>query len=472
MKHTKIVATIGPASHSKSVLEEMIAAGMNVARLNFSHGTYPQHKALVNTIRLAAAKASHPVALLQDLQGPRIRIGEVPEQGIPLKKGDRVVLVSQKEYSQYGDTGYTALPIQYEQLHQSVKKGGSILIQDGLIDLTIERVVQKKIYCRVVQPGVVFSHKGLNAPGTRIEGDVITKKDKQDLKFGVSQGIDYVALSFVKSAEDVKRLRRLLPKKKQIGIIAKIERAEAVEAFDDILEAADGIMVARGDLGVELGSASVPLLQKEMVTKCLKAAKPVIVATQMLESMTESPRPTRAEAADVANAVIDHADAVMLSAETATGKFPVKAVQTMARIAEEVEQSKFDDLQAEAIDHRTENIERGTAHAAVEMAESVGAAAVVVLSRSGQTTRSVAQLRPQSTRIVALCSNESLEHRLALVWGISTVRIPNPKSKAEFTRTARRVLTKHRLAAKGDTIVTIYNSGRKNSNGTTETFTL
>jgi len=461
MKHPKIVATIGPSSQSKTTLEQMIAAGLNVARLNFSHGSYKDHAVLVSTIREASTIAGHPVAVLQDLQGPRIRVGEVPEQGIVITKGDRVVLISQKEFNAYGQTEYIPVPIQFEQLHQSVKKGGSILIQDGIMDLTIERVVQKKIYCRVIQGGVIFSHKGLNAPGTSIEGDVITKKDRADLKFGIKQKVDYVALSFVKSANDIKRLRRLIPKKLTIWIIAKIERAEAVQAFDEIVEASDGIMIARGDLGVELGAAAVPLLQKEMITKCLRAGKPVIVATQMLESMTASPRPTRAEASDVANAIIDHADAIMLSAETATGEYPVKAIQAMSAIAEQIEPSSYDDISDDLIDHRRETGRQGIAHAAVELAESTEAAAIVVLCRNGNTAPLIGQLRPQHTKLIVFTTQEHVLRKLALFWGIHGLLIKAPKDKTAFLRTVRTQLRKHKLVAKGEHIVLVYGSDGK-----------
>ncbi len=469
MKHTKIVCTIGPASDTKTTIESMLSAGMNVARLNFSHGTYDDHKELIKTIRTASEETGKTVALLQDLQGPRIRVGDVPVQGIELKRRDKVVFVTPKEYKTYLNDKYIPIPIQYTTLFQAVEKGGSITIQDGLIDLTIERIYEKRIYCRVIQGGVVFSHKGMNAPGAEITGPVITAKDKEDLAFGIKQNVDYVALSFVKNEKDIQKLRSLLPEKKGIQIIAKIERAEAVKNFEKILAEADGIMIARGDLGVELGPAAVPLLQKDMITKTVRAAKPVIVATQMLESMIENPRPTRAEAADVANAIIDHTDAIMLSAESATGQYPVKAVQMMTEIAHKVERSAYDDPQQNDVDHRHETAQEGTAHAAVTIAQDTDAKAIVILCRSGRTARQVAQLRPQKTPIIALTTTDRVLRQLSLVWGVSAYRITTPKTQAEFIRIVKKVLTKNHIVANGERVVVIYGNGRKGSSKSTET---
>ncbi|MBI2410379.1 MAG: pyruvate kinase [Candidatus Kerfeldbacteria bacterium] len=439
MKYTKIICTIGPASHTKTRLKQMIRAGMNVARLNFSHGDYADHAKLIRTIRRAAQECGRPIALLQDLQGPRIRIGVVPREGIMIHKKDSIVLVSQTEYARAATPRVKAaisIPIQYAKLYTVVKPGGRILIQDGLIELQVERIAEKNVYCRVVQGGVVFSHKGLNAPGVTIPAKVITAKDEADLKFGLSQGIDYVALSFVKDAKDILDLRKRIPAKKRVKIIAKIERAEAVKNFDRIVNAADGIMVARGDLGIEIGSASVPVRQKEMIEQCIRLGKPVIVATQMLESMTQQPRPTRAEASDVANAVIDHTDAVMLSAETASGKFPVETVRMMAEIIQQTEASRFDDM--------SEGVQRKMVHPvfdlfgrdSIEKAQSMRAKKIILSSEYGEEALALSQLRSQQVRVIVRTSRAQTQRHLALVWGIETQRVKklNRSSRVLFLR--------------------------------------
>ncbi|MFH1425829.1 MAG: pyruvate kinase [Candidatus Kerfeldbacteria bacterium] len=455
MKHTKIVCTIGPSSRTATRLEEMISAGMNVARLNFSHGDYEDHAKLVKTIRAVSRRKKTPIAILQDLQGPRIRTGDLPKEGITIKKGDSVVLVSQKEYEKENSKGHVYLPIQYTRLYQYVKPKGTIFIQDGTINLRVIRVKDKKIHTEVVQGGTVFSHKGINAPGVTIGGAVITPKDKEDLKFGIKQDVDYVALSFVKDAQNIRNLRKMIPKSKRIKIIAKIERAEAIANFDKILEVVDGIMVARGDLGVELGPSEIPLIQKEIILKCLKAAKPVIVATQMLESMVSNPSPTRAEANDVANAIVDHTDAIMLSAESATGKFPVEAIRTMTNIADKVEKSRFDDLPAEIYGTRAETKSAGVAQSAVHLAEAIGARAIVVLSRSGQTATMVSKLRPQHATIVVFTDDEKVLRQLALVWGVVGIPVKLPRTREEFIRTTRKVIHDQRMARKGDFVVVV-----------------
>lgn len=430
---------------------------MNVCRLNFSHGTYEDHAKLIKTIRTAAKESGRTVALLQDLQGPRIRTGELPAEGVTIKKGESVVLLSQKEYNTFEESDcIQPIPIQTPELSEFVKVGGTITIQDGLIELKVRYKEMGLMTCTVVQGGTVKSHKGINTPGATLDIPVITKKDRDDLKFGQEQGVDYIALSFVKDEKNIQQLRKLLPKTSRTKIVAKIERAEAVKNFNTILEAVDAIMVARGDLGVELGPAAVPLLQKEIIEKCVAAGKPVIVATQMLESMVMSPRPTRAEAADVANAIIDHADAIMLSAESATGAYPVQAVQTMTAIARKVEQSKYDDLpRVERAGHRDESRRQAVAHAAVEMAESSSAKAIMIAAQTGNTARYIAQLRPQHTKIVVCSHDDVLLRQLQLVWGVQTVQSRVPVDKKNFARIARRLLQQKKMARIGDTIVLV-----------------
>jgi pyruvate kinase len=472
MKHTKIVCTIGPSSDTKTQLKKMIQAGMNVARLNFSHGTYKNHTQLIKTLRTAAKMQDEPIALLQDLQGPRIRTGNVPRDGIEIKKGEKVVLLSEREYKKYREDEHIAIPIQFAGLAKAVKPKGLVLVQDGTISMEVTSTRAKRVYCTVRQGGVVLSHKGINAPGADISGPVITKKDKQDLKFGIRQRVDYVALSFVKDASNIKQLRALLPKNSRIKIIAKIEREDAVKHFDDILQEADGIMVARGDLGVEIGPARVPILQKEMIMRCVRAGKPVIVATQMLESMTENPRPTRAEAADVANAIIDHTDALMLSAESATGAFPVHAIRTMTDIARQVEQSDYDDLPHEAIAHAKEGTPVAVAHASLHVAQSIGAKVVVVMTKTGDTARALAQLRPQHVKTVVATHDTVILRQMSLVWGVRSVLIQKAPDKKTFHRKIRIALKKRNIAKKGDEVVVITNFDRNQPGGVSEVITL
>lgn len=349
-KRTKIICTIGPASSSVSVLRKMIRAGMNVARLNFSHGTHLEHSLLIERIRQASGKLKKHVGIIQDLQGPRIRLGILPTKGVMLKKGGSYVFTTDNEFDgRFNET--KKIYVTYSELHKDIKKNEAMLIRDGLIRLKVLRVVGCDIHAKVEVGGLVASHKGLNFPDTRLSIDPITQKDFDDLRFGVEAGVNFVALSFVGSSAHVHSLRKQIERiKKQsgitreIGIISKIEKPEAIENIEEIIEASEAIMIARGDLGVELAAYDVPVWQKRIIAMCRKVAKPVIVATQMLESMIENPSPTRAEVSDVANAVIDHADAVMLSGETAQGKFPVAAVEIMNRTIMQVEASPFDDV--------------------------------------------------------------------------------------------------------------------------------
>jgi pyruvate kinase len=457
-KKTKIVATIGPSSESKTVLKQMIAAGMNIARLNFSHGSYENHAALIQNIRKAAKETGRTIGLLQDIQGPRIRTGLIPDAGISITEKQRIALVSQAEYDKsmhaggYAHDKTALVPIGWEQLYKFVHPKGAIFIQDGLIELRVLRVERKRIHCVVVQGGVIHSHKGMNAPGAVLKTPVITPKDKKDIAFGVAQGVDYIALSFVQTAAHIRQLRALLPKKSQIKIIAKIEQQQAIDNFDSILKEVDGIMVARGDLGVELGSAEVPILQKELVKRSIAAGKPVIVATQMLESMIVSPRPTRAEAADVANAVIDHADALMLSAESATGQFPVKTIQTMSDIIARVEESNWDDMPEPELDDTQLTAAHSIAHAAVRVAKTTQAKAIVVLSASGQTVRFVSQLRPEFTQVIALHSDEQSLRQYQLIWGVEAMALEKFDG-VNYRDDVTALLKKERVVKKGDVVV-------------------
>lgn len=340
-KRTKICATIGPACESIEIIVEMIKAGLNMARLNFSHGDYQSHAKAIRNIRQAEEITGESIAIMQDLQGPKIRIGSLPEAGIEIIAGQELVFdTALTEYKE------TRVPIPFPELVRFVKPTQRILIDDGRIEAVIKKVDGSNIITEVVEGSLVLSHKGLNFPDSYLEISALSEKDKQDLKFGLEQGVDFVALSFVSSAQDIIELRNLIKECKNdssVKIIAKIERQAALKNLKGIIEVADGVMVARGDLGLEIPEAEVPVVQKQIIEIAKAAAKPVIVATQMLDSMRESSRPTRAEVSDVANAVIDHADYVMLSNETAVGKHPVLVVQTMAEIIVATEKSKYDD---------------------------------------------------------------------------------------------------------------------------------
>lgn len=338
---TKIIATIGPASEKQAVLEEMMKAGMDVCRLNFSHGTLEHHTFLIKNIRRAAKKLKLAIAIMADLQGPRMRVGELPADGMRLKQGDKVVLTC-------GQPLKKEIPVTFPLFCQVLRPGNIVFFDNGLIELKVQKVSKGKIYCQVRIGGILKSKKGINLPASALKIPAMTPKDKKDLIFGLKQRVDFIALSFVTEAQDIKDLRDLIKQNKKPGvlpkIVAKIEKPAAVKNFPAILEEADEIMIARGDLGVEMPLAELPVIQKQLIGQCLKKSKPVIVATQMLESMINNPQPTRAEVSDVANAVIDRADALMLSGETAIGKYPVEAVKMMDKIIRETEASPYDDI--------------------------------------------------------------------------------------------------------------------------------
>lgn len=466
MKRTKIVCTIGPTSDSRPMLKKMMQAGMNVARLNFSHNVHAYHLKVIKTIRALSKEMKTPIAVLQDLQGPRIRLGDLPEQGVELKRGQKIALTT-------GKKGRNFIPVTYEKMHTDVKAGQRILIADGLIELRVEAVRGREIYCTVVNGGKITSHKGINLPDSAVSVPSVSDKDREDLLFGVQNGVDFVALSFVRCAADVKHLRELIgaaekklkiKKQSLIKIIVKIERREAIENIDSIMEAADGVMVARGDLGIELPAEDVPILQKSIVDKCLAAGKPVIVATQMLESMIVNPRPTRAEVSDVANAVIDHADAVMLSGETAGGKFPVEAVEYMAKTAEATEASVYDDLVLK--DKIEKYVPSGEAVGKVAraLAENVKAAAILVFTTSGRTARIASRYRPELP-IYAACENERVARQLNLTWGTRPFVLPRCKTAAELVKKGLGYLQKNKFVKRGDKVVVIVGENVGKSGG-------
>lgn len=453
MKYTKIVCTIGPASEKLATIKKLFKAGMNVARLNFSHGTHEQHARLIHTIRKAAHESGENSAILQDLQGPRIRIGEVDEGGVELKDGEHISLVPQSHFSSLKNK--KALPTHFTTLSQSVRPGNHILIADGEIDLKVLRVAGPEIICSVTIGGVVKSHKGINVPGASFTVPSITTKDKEDLLFGIQHEVDFVALSFVRTAQDIRVLKSAIlkhtkkyPHAKKIGILAKIERPEAVENFDEILELVDGIMIARGDLGIELPPEHVPIIQKQLIHKCMYAGKPVIVATQMMESMMTKRRASRSDISDVANAVIDHTDAVMLSGESATGKYPVETVQMMTKTIHETEKSRYDDYTCDRGTNE-KRIYQILAHAASHIALTKSVRGIVIESPEPQLAREVASHRPE-LRIYASPMEVSERQKLALVRGVSVF----PHSSD-----ARKFLVTQKKTQKGDLILFVKNNG-------------
>jgi len=424
MKLTKIVCTIGPSSESKEVLKKLVKAGMNVARLNFSHGSYANHAKLIKNIRAVAKETGEPIAILQDLQGPRIRIGEIRDAGVEIKKGQTIILLPQSEYKENNTP--VMLPNHYPPLAKDVRVGQHILIADGTMDLKVTKIKESWMYCTVVVGGIVKSHKGINVPGSTLSAPSMTKKDKDDLVFGVSQKVDYIALSFVRAARDIKALRTLLkrfsttaPSAASIGIIPKIERWEAVQNFDEILAVSDGIMVARGDLGIEIPAEKVPIVQKTLIKKCISAHRPVIVATQMLESMIANSRPTRAEVSDVANAVIDHTDAIMLSGESAMGKYPVETVVMMARIAKETEKSHYDDYVCDR-GAREKMEQEMVAHAAADIARTKKIKLILVKDDDPGLIRLISGHRLE-IRIVGFSRKSLNRHQLNLVRGVTVL---------------------------------------------------
>lgn len=452
MRKAKIVCTIGPASRSLDSLQQLLDCGMDVARLNFSHGTLDEHAKTIDLIRQAADRRARAIAILQDLQGPRIRLGLLAPEGVHLQPGQRVRLVGSALRSG-GQHGYhagrtvseTEMPVTYPHLSRDVKPGARILIDDGLIELRVVTIEASDVLCTVVTPGLVRSNKGMNLPGTAISAPTLTDRDREHIRFGVQQGVDYLALSFVRGPADIVEARKLL---KDCGgdqpIIAKIERAEAVEKLDAILEEADGVMIARGDLGVEMGPEVVPVLQKRIISQANRRRRLVITATQMLESMTRSPRPTRAEASDVANAVFDGTDAVMLSAETAIGHYPVEAVQVMDRIvqAAEVETGpKF--VRRAQPDQGRMSFPEAISTSASTAAAAIGAGAIVVFSEKGMTARLMSKQRPAAP-IIAFTPFESVRQRMALYWGVL------PHTMAQIAQTDERITeAERRLKAEG-----------------------
>lgn len=457
-KKTKIVCTIGPASNSVPTLVKLMKAGMNVARLNFSHGTYPAHAALIKSIKVAAKQTGQIIPLLQDLQGPRIRLGVIPKEGVSVKNGETVVFST--SISSYFKN---KIPVTYKKLSREVRPGDRILVADGLFEFVVKNVKGGDVVTKVVNGGLLTSNKGMNLPDTKLSISSVSDKDLHDLDFGIKQGVDFIALSFVRNSKDVISLRKRIEKlekkykNKEVvrpQIIVKIEMREAIENFDSILEVADGVMVARGDLGIEMPPEQVPLLQKELIEKCNLAGKPVIVATQMLESMVVNPRPTRAEISDIANAVIDKTDAVMLSGETAMGKFPVEAVTYMSKTISSTEMSAYDDVDYGHKIWTHVHHDEAIAAAASVLTLNSNVSMMVVLSMKGMTARLVSKHRPKLPIIVTTPSAR-VARQLQLSWGVTPVLISKSANDTSILNSAIKIGQSKGYVKKGDQIILI-----------------
>ena len=442
---------MGPRTMDKIILKELIAGGMNVARFNFSHGSYEEHAERIALVRQVSEQLGIPVALMLDTKGPEIRTGL-------LKDGKKVSLEQGKEFTLYteereGDE--TGCSITYQQLVYDVRKGDTILIDDGLIGLEVQRVSADKIECIIKNGGELGERKGVNVPNVKIHLPGVTQKDRDDILFGIEQGVDYIAASFVRNSDCIMDIREILEDNhgRDIGIIAKIENAEGVENIDEILDAADGIMVARGDLGVEIPADQVPHIQKKIIHKCNRKCKPVVTATQMLDSMIRNPRPTRAEAGDVANAIYDGSDAIMLSGETAMGKYPVEAVRMMAKIAETTEAHlDYSNLQKLNKKQRKKDISMAVGFASVSTAEILKASCLVVPTMTGYTARMISSLRPK-TPIYAISPSEQAVRRMQLYWGVYAMPGETEDSTRHMITNSMKIILRRKLIKKGELAV-------------------
>ncbi len=447
MRKAKIICTLGPASDTPEVIEGLIRAGMNVARLNFSHGTHDDHRRRVNTIRKVSRKLGIPVAILQDVQGPKIRLGKFEGGQLLVKEGQTVTVTTRAVLGQG-----SIIPTPIRSLPKDVERGHAILLDDGRVRLRVLRVSGQDVTARVEVGGILKDHKGLNLPGAAISVPTITKKDAVDLAFGQELGVDYVALSFVRTADDIKLARQHVAKR-NTPLIAKIEKPQAVDNLEAIAAVSDGVMVARGDLGVEMPLEQLPGIQKRAVAEVNRMGGIVIVATEMLESMVGNPRPTRAEVSDVANAILDGADAVMLSGETAAGKYPIDAAATMARIVEETELGVGPGLRPSLVE-RKDDLSTGVAAAAVAAAEQLGIETIVTYTERGHTARLVSEFRPRA-QIIGLTPSADTVNRMALYWGVRGLQVGRLQSTDAMLRQVRRLCRDEGLCKVGTTVVIV-----------------
>ncbi|MFN6565919.1 pyruvate kinase [Dendronalium sp. ChiSLP03b] len=449
LRRTKIVATIGPATSSPEMLKAIIEAGATTLRLNFSHGTHADHQRNIRLIRQTAFELNQPVAILQDLQGPKIRLGRFENGSIVVAKGDRFTLTNRPVIGTQEISCIT-----YDYLAEEVPVGAKILLDDGRVEMSVEEINRDKgdLHCRVSVAGKLSNNKGVNFPGVYLSIKAMTDKDREDLMFGLDQGVDWVALSFVRNPQDIIEIKELISSTgKQVPVVAKIEKHEAIEQMEAVLALCDGVMVARGDLGVELPAEDVPVLQKRLIATANRLGIPIITATQMLDSMVSNPRPTRAEVSDVANAILDGTDAVMLSNETAVGNYPVEAVATMARIAERIEQEEAHSTVRQLRDTRR-SIPNAISQAVSQIAEQLGAAAIMTLTQTGATARNVSKFRP-STPVLAVTPHVNVARQLQLVWGVKPLLVLGLPSTGQTFQAAINVAQERMLLSEGDLVV-------------------
>jgi len=448
MRKTKIVCTLGPSTDREGILREMLCSGMNVARFNFSHGSYEEHEKRLAQLKALREELNLPVAALLDTKGPEIRLKQFENGSVRLRTGQEFTLTAEDVVGNESRCSIT-----FADLPNDVKPGDTILLDDGLVRLTVLETTGTEIRCRVENDGIMKDRKGVNVPNVRLSMPYMSPRDREDILFGVEAGFDYVAASFVRTAADVREIRRLLDKvDSNMGIIAKIENQEGVSNLPDILAVADGIMVARGDLGVEIDFTEIPAIQKEMIARCVAAGKPVITATQMLDSMMENPRPTRAEITDVANAIYDGTSAIMLSGETAAGKYPVEAVRTMDAIARKTEQALAERKPVKKQGGERLSITAATAHAACTTARDIGADAILTVSQRGVTAQMVSSFRPKTT-VVALLLDPQVQRQMALYWGVEPITMPYAHNTDELVDFAVEAAEKAGLVKQGDLVV-------------------
>ncbi len=454
MRKTKIVCTLGPATDNEDVLRQMMIEGMNVARCNFSHGTYEDHKKRMDMVKKLRKEVGRPIAILLDTKGPEVRVKNFKEGKVTLEEGQLFTLTSEDV-----EGTKDIVSVTYNRLYEDLEQGMRVLIDDGLIEMKVEKVDKSNIVCRVINGGVVSNHKGVNVPDVDLSMPYISDKDREDILFGIEQDVDFIAASFVQKKEDIIQLRKLLHKNggENIRIISKIENAQGVANIDDIIEVSDGIMVARGDMGVEIPYEEVPVIQKKIIKKVYRTGKQVITATQMLESMIKNPRPTRAETTDIANAVYDGTSAIMLSGETAAGAYPVEAVKTMVRIAERTEQDVDYRKRFFQNERSTEpDITDAICHATCTTALDLNAKAIVTVTKSGRSARMISRYRPTSD-IISCATTEKVCRQLSLTWGVTPLLIKEEKEVFNLFDRAIQAAEKMKLLEKGD--LTVITSG-------------
>ena len=454
MRKTKIVCTLGPSTDNEDVLKQLMLEGMNVARCNFSHGIYEEHKKRMDMVKKIRKEVKKPIAILLDTKGPEVRVKKFKDGKVTLQEGQLFTLTSEEVEGTQEKVSVT-----YNRLYEDLEVGMKVLIDDGLIEMRVEKVEQTNIVCRVINGGTVSNNKGINVPDVNLSMPYLSEKDREEILFGISQDVDFIAASFVQNKEDILQLRRLLDKNggEDIKIIAKIENAQGVDNIDEIIEVSDGIMIARGDMGVEIPYEEVPVIQKMIIKKVYQLGKQVITATQMLESMIKNPRPTRAEATDIANAVYDGTSAIMLSGETAAGAYPVEAVKTMVRIAERTEQD---------VDYRTRffhhdrnanpDITDAICHATCTTAHDLNAKAIVTVTKSGRSARMISGYRPASD-IIGCATSEKVCRQINLAWGVTPILIKEEKDVYDLFDNALVAAEKMKLLEKGD--LTVITSG-------------